>query len=427
MHDIRFQDLSLSPEMLKAVSAMGFVTASPIQAEAIPPIMLGKDITGQAQTGTGKTAAFGIPILETLNFHNSTIRALVMCPTRELAIQVAGEIKKLAAFKPGIRVLPVYGGEAISNQIRELKRGIHVVVGTPGRIRDHLERKTLNFKTVEMVVLDEADEMLNMGFRPDIEHILSKTPKERQTLLFSATMPPEILEIAKNHQRDPILIKVTPENLTAELIQQYYFATGDVSKTGIILATRKNYNLAQVLVFCNTRHKTEKVATTFKKLGHRAAAINGDLSQPKRISVLGKFKNGEIQILVATDVAARGIDVSNIDAVFNYDIPNDPESYVHRIGRTGRAGKSGMAFSFAAAREDVRKLNAAEFFAKANIERLDVPDGKSLALALTPVGNSLVYKKSGDSHKKDTILKSSLKKKNHSRDNFKSFYKKSST
>lgn len=403
---------------------MGFTTPSPIQAEAIPQVLLGNDITGQAQTGTGKTAAFGIPILETLDFSSPVVRALVMCPTRELAIQVAAEIKRLGKFKPQIRILPVYGGEAISNQIRELKHGVHIVVGTPGRIRDHLERKTLHFKKVELVVLDEADEMLNMGFRPDMEHILSKIPIERQTLLFSATMPAEILEIARNHQRNPILIKVTPENLTAELIEQYYFSTGDASKTGIILAMMKNYELKQALVFCNTKFKTERVATSLKKLGHKAAAINGDLSQQKRISVLGKFKSAEIRFLVATDVAARGIDVRNIDAVFNYDIPHDPESYVHRIGRTGRAGKSGMAFSFAATREDVQRLRAAESFAGAKVNRLDVPEGKTIALALAPIGASEFVKKDSAAHKNAPEPKQKSRKRVHKRDNFKQFYKK---
>lgn len=362
--------------MQQAIESMGFTEASPIQAEAIPSLLQGLDVIGQAQTGTGKTAAFGIPLLELLDTHDRATTGLVMCPTRELAIQVAQELKKLAKFKKGVVILPVYGGEQIQKQINALKRTVHIVVGTPGRIMDHMDRRTLDFSKLKMVVLDEADEMLNMGFREDIEAILKDTPKERQTVLFSATMPKPILDLTKKFQRNPKLIKVTKNELTVAAIEQIFYETHNSQKTELVTQLIDLHNLQLMLVFCNTKRKTDEVVEELQQLGYRAEAIHGDLRQNQRNHVLSKFKRGDANILVATDVAARGIDVENVDAVFNYDIPLDPEYYVHRIGRTGRAGKTGKAFIFATGRNDLSKLREIENYTKCKIERHQLPSGK---------------------------------------------------
>ena len=299
-----------------------------------------------------------------------------MCPTRELAVQVAQEIKKLARFKKGVVVLPVYGGEHIMKQINALKRPVHVVVGTPGRIIDHLERKTLNFSQVNMVVLDEADEMLNMGFREDIEHILKSVPGEHQTVLFSATMPKPILDLTKKYQKNPKLIKVTKNELTVDSIEQLYFETSNSQKTEVITQLIELHNLKLMLVFCNTKRKVDAVVEELQALGYKAEGIHGDLRQNQRDNVLARFRRADLNILVATDVAARGIDVEDVDAVFNYDIPLDPEYYVHRIGRTGRAGKSGKAFSFITGRNEMGKLRDIENYSKVRVQRHQLPSGK---------------------------------------------------
>ncbi len=376
MNKILFSELSLSSEMQQAVDAMGFIEASPIQAEAIPQLLKGHDVIGQAQTGTGKTAAFGIPLLEKLDVNTKATTALVMCPTRELAVQVAQELKKLSRFKKGVVVLPVYGGEQIMKQINALKRPVHVIVGTPGRIIDHLERRTLNFSKVNTVVLDEADEMLNMGFRDDIERILSGIPDERQTVLFSATMPKPILEITKKYQSNPKLIKVTKNELTVESIEQIYFDVNNSQKTEVITQLIELHNLKLMLVFCNTKRKVDVVVEELQDLGYKAEGIHGDMRQNQRNNVLARFRRADVNILVATDVAARGIDVDNVDAVFNYDIPLDPEYYVHRIGRTGRAGKSGKAFSFVTGRNEMGKLREIEHYCNMRVEKHQLPSGK---------------------------------------------------
>lgn len=378
MKKLKFNELPLSPEMQRAIADMGFMEATQIQAETIPLLMTGDDVVGQAHTGTGKTAAFGIPMLERMPAGERAVSSVVMCPTRELAIQVAKEIRSLAKYKPGISVLPVYGGEAIVNQIRELRRGVQIIVGTPGRIMDHLERKTLSFAKVRMVVLDEADEMLNMGFRDDIENMLKLMPSDRQTVLFSATMPKPILDIAKRHQNNPTLIKVTTDNLTASGIEQVYYDIGHGSKTSVMNSLMEVHGLKLALVFCNTKRRVDELVKNLRLQGLKANGIHGDLSQAQRNAVLTGFRKGELKILVATDVAARGIDVHNVDAVFNFDIPLDPEYYVHRIGRTGRAGKTGKAFSFVSGRDEFRRLKLIENYARIRIERRDVPSQKEV-------------------------------------------------
>lgn len=378
MKNIQFTELTFSPEIHKAIEEMGFVDATHIQSETIPLLLEGKDVIGQAQTGTGKTAAFGIPLLEKIAEGDTSLSSVILCPTRELAIQVANELKKLAKYKKHIHILPVYGGESIQFQIKDLKKNVQVVVGTPGRVMDHLERKTMSFENVHTVVLDEADEMLNMGFRDDIETILKTVPKERQTVLFSATMPKPIIELAKRYQHHPAHVKVTKENLTAASIEQMFFDIGGMSKINLISTLISVHDIKLSIVFCNTKRKVDDVAKSLKQLGFKADGIHGDLNQGQRNKVLTGFRTGELNILIATDVAARGIDVSNIDAVFNYDLPLDPEYYVHRIGRTGRAGKTGKAFSFVTGRNEFRLLKNIEQFASVRIERRPVPSDKEL-------------------------------------------------
>ncbi|MCS6824821.1 MAG: DEAD/DEAH box helicase [Cytophagaceae bacterium] len=368
-----FADMDLSEQLLDALSDMGFSEPSPIQAEAIPVILSGKDVIGQAQTGTGKTAAFGVPMIELISMENKSVSGIVLCPTRELAIQVSNELKKIAKYKKGLHILPVYGGEPIERQIAALKRGVKIVVGTPGRVIDHLNRGTLRLDKVHMVVLDEADEMLNMGFRDDIEEILKSVPDERQTILFSATMPKPILELVHRYQRNPQMVKITKAELTNDAIEQSYFEVSESSKIRLITQLIRLNDLKLMLVFCNTKRKVEEVVEQLKLNGLKVDGIHGDLRQNQRNTVLSKLRNSEINILVATDVAARGIDVSNVDAVFNYDIPLDPEYYVHRIGRTGRAGKTGKAYSFVTGRNDRKLLMEIEKFSKTTIHPGTLP------------------------------------------------------
>ncbi len=406
MKQLNFTELSLSSEIQKAVGDMGFVEATPIQSEAIPVLLQGHDVIGQAQTGTGKTAAFGIPLLELIDTRDKVTSALVMCPTRELAVQVAQEIKKLAKYKKGIAVLAVYGGEQIQKQINALKRAVHVVVGTPGRIMDHLDRKTLDLSELKMVVLDEADEMLNMGFREDMEAILKHAPKERQTVLFSATMPKPILELTKKFQHDPKLIKVTKSELTVSSIEQGYYDIKVSQKADVIAQLIEQHGLKLMLVFCNTKRKTDEVTEQFQQMGYKAEAIHGDLRQNQRNNVLSRFKRGDVNILVATDVAARGIDVENVEAVFNFDLPLDAENYVHRIGRTGRAGKSGRAYSFVTGRNDMAKLRDIESYTKVKIERQHLPSGKErIELAKSKLATRLkVLIEEGDTDRYEAMI-----------------------
>lgn len=372
MEEARFEDLGLCPEIMKAVKNMGFEEASPIQAKAIPAMLEGKDIIGQAQTGTGKTAAFGIPLLEKIDPKNKKLQAIVLCPTRELAIQVAEEIRNLAKYMHAIKVLPIYGGQEIVKQIRSLKSGTQLIIGTPGRVMDHMRRKTVKMENVHTVVLDEADEMLNMGFREDIETILEGVPEERQTVLFSATMPKPILDITKRFQKNAELIKVTKKELTVPNIEQFYYEVKPKNKEEVLSRLLDIYNPKLSVIFCNTKKQVDLLVNGLLGRGYFAAGLHGDMKQAQRDRVMDGFRKGKTEILVATDVAARGIDVEEVEAVFNYDLPQDDEYYVHRIGRTGRAGRVGRSFSFVTGKE-VYKLKEIQRYCKTKIYAQKVP------------------------------------------------------
>ncbi|MBI5374604.1 MAG: DEAD/DEAH box helicase [Candidatus Schekmanbacteria bacterium] len=372
MKILGFNDITLSREIRKAIEDMGFEEATPIQAQSIPILLQGKDVIGQAQTGTGKTAAFGIPILEMVESESKKTQAIILCPTRELAVQVAEEMKKIARYKKGIEILPIYGGQPIDRQIKGLKRGVQIIIGTPGRVMDHMERRTLKMENVKIVVLDEADEMLDMGFREDIETILKKVPTERQTVLFSATMPKSILDLTHRFQKNPQFIKVVHKELTVPSIEQFYLEVKEHSKAEILARLIDAYNLKLSLVFCNTKRKVDELAGSLQARGYSAEGLHGDMNQSQRDRVMAKFRKGIVEILVATDVAARGIDVEDIEAVFNYDVPQDEEYYVHRIGRTGRAGKTGRAFTLAVGR-DTYKIRDIQKYANTKIKSLKVP------------------------------------------------------
>ena len=374
MTSISFFFFFLTQDLLSAISKMGFENPSPIQQQAIPVLLKGKDIVGQAQTGTGKTAAFGIPLIQSIDPSEKNIQALIVCPTRELAIQVAAELGQLAKTSKSAKMLAVYGGEAISNQIKALKRGVNVVVGTPGRIMDHMRRGTISFNTVKMVVLDEADEMLNMGFLEDMEFILDTIPKEqRQTVLFSATMPAPILQIAKKFQNNPEFIKISRGELTSGNVEQFYYDIKGQDRFKALLQTLQARDHQLSIVFCNTKLRVDELASRLNENGIKADALHGDLNQRQRNQVLNAFKSGSTALLVATDVAARGIDVNNVDAVYNFDIPLDPEYYVHRIGRTGRAGNKGQSFSFVCGSNDFRRLKKIQAYSKVKIEKIPPP------------------------------------------------------
>ena len=372
MDTVKFEDLGLDTRILRAITEMGFEEPSPIQAKAIPEVMSGRDVIGQAQTGTGKTAAFGIPLLQKIDPKNRKLQAIVLCPTRELAIQVADEIRRLCKFMHGIKVLPVYGGQDISIQIRSLKGGVQLVIGTPGRVMDHLRRHTLKFDELHTIVLDEADEMLNMGFQEDIETILKDAPQERQTILFSATMPQPILDITRNYQKDAVMVRVVKKELTVKNIDQYYYEVKQKNKEEVLSRLIDMYNPKLSLVFCNTKKRVDELTEALKGRGYFAEGLHGDLKQSQRDRVMKGFRTGKTEILIATDVAARGIDVDDVEAVFNYDLPQDDEFYVHRIGRTGRAGRVGKAFTFVVGRE-VYKLKDIQRYCKTKIYAQPVP------------------------------------------------------
>ncbi|GAA4445382.1 DEAD/DEAH box helicase [Pontibacter saemangeumensis] len=373
MNKIRFDELPLSPEVQRAIADMGFEEASPIQTQAIPVVLEGRDIIGQAQTGTGKTAAFGIPTIEQIDPTDRRVQALILCPTRELAIQVSGEIQKLAKYKTGISVVPIYGGQPYDRQLRALKQGVQIVIGTPGRVMDHIQRGTLVLDNVKKIILDEADEMLDMGFREDIEFVLERIPEDRQTIFFSATMSKPIMEMTKRYQTDPVIVKVVHQELTVTNIDQVYFEVRSSAKQDVLSRLIDMYNLKSAIIFCNTKRMVDELVGGLQARGYFADALHGDLNQNQRSNVMGKFRNGTLEILVATDVAARGLDVENVEAVINYDLPQDEESYVHRIGRTGRAGKSGKAFSFVGGRTDGYKIKDIMRFTKAKIVLQQVP------------------------------------------------------
>lgn len=369
---MKFDELNIDERILRAIEDMGFEETSPIQTQAIPAVCEGIDVVGQAQTGTGKTAAYTIPMLMKIDPQIKKPQAIVLCPTRELAVQVAEEIRKLAKYMSDIKVIPVYGGQEIVRQIKSLKTGVQIIVGTPGRVMDHMRRKTVKFDNINMVILDEADEMLDMGFREDMETILTETPEDRQTVMFSATMPKAIMDIARNFQKDARIIKVVRKELTVSNIEQFYYEVRPKNKTEVLCRLIDIYNPRLSVVFCNTKRQVDELISELKGRGYFADGIHGDMKQQQRDRVMDDFRSGKVDILIATDVAARGIDVDDVDMVFNYDIPQDEEYYVHRIGRTGRAGRSGMALSFISGKE-VYKLKDIERYCKTKILAKPVP------------------------------------------------------
>ncbi|WP_261806580.1 DEAD/DEAH box helicase [Lapidilactobacillus luobeiensis] len=347
---MKFSELNLEPDLLEAVERAGFTEATPIQAETIPLVLAGDDVLGQAQTGTGKTAAFGLPSLQHVDMNDPQIQTLIISPTRELAIQTQEEMQRLGAAKH-VKVQVVYGGSDISRQIRNLKKKPQILVGTPGRLLDHINRHTAKLDGIKTIILDEADEMLDMGFVEDIESILSHVPNQHQTLLFSATMPKQIMGIAERFMHDPKIIKIKSKELTADLIDQYYIRSKEFERFDMMTRLFDVQNPKLALIFGRTKRRVDELTKGLQARGYKAEGIHGDLTQQKRMSVLREFKNGELQFLVATDVAARGLDISGVTHVYNYDIPQDPDGYVHRIGRTGRAGAAGVSVTFVAGNE----------------------------------------------------------------------------
>lgn len=393
-HYLKFAELGLSEPIMKAIERAGFEEATPIQGETIPLALAGKDVIGQAQTGTGKTAAFGLPILQNLDLDNPNIQALIISPTRELAIQTQEELYRLGRDRKA-KVQVVYGGADIRRQIRSLKDHPQILVGTPGRLLDHINRRTVKLDHVKTLVLDEADEMLDMGFVDDIESIIKQVPDQRQTLLFSATLPAPIMKIGKSFMTNPEMIKVKSKELTADLIDQYYVRAKDFEKFDIMTRLFDVQSPELTLIFGRTKRRVDELTRGLKARGYNAEGIHGDLSQQKRMSVLKSFKAGRLDILVATDVAARGLDISGVTHVYNYDIPQDPDSYVHRIGRTGRAGKSGVSVTFVTPNE-MEYLHIIENLTKKRMLPLQPPTEKEafkgqLAAAVADI-NSMIEK-----------------------------------
>ena len=400
-NQISYKESAIDERIIRAVEEMGFENMTPIQAQAIPVMLEGKDIIGQAQTGTGKTAAFGIPVIQSIDVNNKALQAIVLCPTRELAIQAAEEMRRFAKYMHGVKVLPIYGGQDISRQIRALSGGTQIVVGTPGRVMDHMRRHTIKTGQIKVIVLDEADEMLNMGFREDIETILKDVPQERQTALFSATMPKPILEITREYQKaDAEYLKMTPKEVTIPLVKQAYYQIQRKDKEEVLCRLMDYYHPKRSLIFCNTKRMVDELTEHLKDRGYQAEGLHGDLSQNQRDTVMNLFRSGRTDILIATDVAARGIDVDNVEAVFNYDIPEDIEYYVHRIGRTGRAGKTGRSFTLVVGRE-IFKLRDIERICHTTIKEKNIPSAaditsvkaeKVLNEALEVMQNKKIYK-----------------------------------
>lgn len=353
---MNFDDLNISDDIKSAIDEMGFAKLTPIQERAIPKALDGRDVLGQAQTGSGKTIAFAIPIIERIFVPDRSPQAIVLCPTRELCMQVASEISKVGKNVKKLKVLAVYGGQPIGKQTRVLKKGVHIVVGTPGRVIDHIERGNLDLIGVERVILDEADEMLEMGFREDIERILSDVPSQRQTLLFSATIPSEVRKIAEKYQKDPEFIKIADKRKNIPKITQYAFRCDIRDKFDSLIRLIEAYDVNLALIFCNTKKSVDFVAKHLKKEEFKVDSLHGDMSQQTRDKVMNKFRNGNISILVATDVAARGLDIANVDVIINYDVPQNADDYIHRIGRTARAGKRGFAFTLVS-KDEISRFN----------------------------------------------------------------------
>jgi ATP-dependent RNA helicase DeaD len=374
---IKFRDLALGEPLLRALDEVGYESPSPIQAQTIPPLLEGRDVLGQAQTGTGKTAAFALPALNRTDLFHAVPQTLVLAPTRELAIQVAEAFQKYATHLAGFRVLPIYGGQSYEPQLKGLRRGIHVVVGTPGRVVDHIKRGTLKLDALRMLVLDEADEMLRMGFIDDVEWVLQQTPPTRQVALFSATMPSQIRRVAQAHLKDPVEIHVKAKTTTAANIRQRWWMVAGANKLEGLTRILEAETFDGMIIFARTKIATTELAEKLEARGFNAAALNGDLDQKSRERTIGRLRDGSLDILVATDVAARGLDVERISHVLNYDIPTDTESYVHRIGRTGRAGRSGEAILFVAPREQ-HLLRAIERATRQRIDQMSLPTDEAL-------------------------------------------------
>jgi Superfamily II DNA and RNA helicases len=384
MEKRRFTELGLSAEILKAVDKMGFEEASPIQTAVIPAILAGRDVVGMSSTGSGKTAAFAIPAIEKVDARARAVQVLVLCPTRELAVQVAEEMGKLAHFKRGVAGVPIYGGQSYERQFRALAAGVQVVIGTPGRVMDHMDRGTLKLETLKLVILDEADRMLDMGFREDIEKILGAVPEERQLLFFSATMPRAIQEMIRRFAREPEFIKIEAVAQNAPQVEQVYFEVDRRSKIEALTRLIDVHDFRYGIIFCSTKVMVDDLEEHLHARGYLTDRLHGDISQTQRDRVMQKFRERKFEFLVATDVAARGLDVDDLEVVFNYDLPNDAEDYTHRIGRTGRAGKSGRAFTFVSGQE-IYKLQSMVRWAKLNIRRGKVPSLDEVEEARTNV------------------------------------------
>ncbi|MBO8137130.1 MAG: DEAD/DEAH box helicase [Desulfotomaculum sp.] len=371
-----FNELGFDKKIVRAVDAMGFKEPTPIQEKTIPLALQGKDLIGRAQTGTGKTAAYGIPLIEKLTKDRGQVKGLVLAPVRELAVQIAAELNKIGKYK-GIRALPVYGGQSINLQIKALKQKPQIIVATPGRLIDHMRRKTIRISSLEVVVLDEADEMLNMGFIDDIETILQEVPKDRQMLLFSATMPKMVQTLANKFMNEPKLVSVKSKEMTVSSIEQYYIQVPEEQKLNALCRLLDTHVPELAIVFGQTKRRVDQLNEALNNLGYASEAIHGDLNQRKRGIVLNKFKEGKIRVLVATDVAARGLDISGVTHVYNFDIPQQLENYIHRVGRTGRAGSDGLAVTFFTPRE-MGCLKAIERITRRKIKRKSIPTEKEV-------------------------------------------------
>src|SRR6188768_778472 len=400
-----FSELGLSPEVLKAIDKLGFEQAAPIQASAIPILMAGGDVVGQSQTGSGKTAAFAIPAIEKVDTRQRGVQVLILCPTRELAVQVSEEVHKLGLFKRGLHALPIYGGQSYERQLFGLKQGAQIVIGTPGRVMDHMRRATLRLDALKMVILDEVDVMLNMGFRDDIELILQSTPKERQTVVFSATIPRPIQDLIKKYTRDPQSVKIEQKAMTVPTVEQIYYEVDRRYKIELLTRLIDIHDLKLGIIFCNTKRMVDELVDHLNAQGYSADRLHGDMSQAMRDRVMNKFRKSGLEFLVATDIAARGIDVDDVQVVFNYDLPYDPEDYVHRIGRTGRAGRSGLAISFVAGRE-LFQIQNIERFTKVRIQRGKPPTVGQVeeARAVVFLDKLRALLTSGDFKKQDHIV-----------------------
>jgi len=379
MKVLNFKNLGLSKESLNAVADMGYETPTQIQHESIPHILNGRDVIGHSKTGTGKTMAFGLPAIEIVDATQKATQVLVLCPTRELAMQAAGEIKKAAVYKRQLNVTAVYGGASMPDQIRNLRRGSQIVVGTPGRIMDHMRRRTLILSELKLLVLDEADEMLNMGFREDIEVVLKDVPKSVSTVLFSATMSKGIMQITKNYQKNAKVIKSFDQSKTVSTVDQWHVHVKKANKVHAVSSLINYYDPKLSLIFCNTKRMVDELARNMQQKGVSAVALHGDLNQSARTRVMNGFRSGAMPVLIATDVAARGIDVDDVEMVINYDVPKDDEYYVHRIGRTGRAGREGLAITLISGNEQKKRLMTIERYTKVRIPKRQLPSQSEIS------------------------------------------------